>query len=647
MKMNSKTKLMCMGVLMGSMLMMNSCVKHESDDPNPPDPLAVTFNTEIDGGTTTRAVGDSWEEDDEVGIFMLTKDGKLPGDVLSNGINRQYKVTAEGTDAKDVLIPASADQAIYFPMDASTVDFVAYHPFKSTAELTAEYLYPVNLVAQNPASAHDLLYSIGASGSSNNNAVTLRFKHMLTNITIAISRGYGVTDDAFQAKTVILKGMPATAKFSLGEATFSDLAVADIKARPKSDDGAVYEFMVLPQPTVGTYQNRTVDISIDGKTFQWAFPDGATFEQSKRYSYEMAVTADGLEMVNLTITPWEDGGVFTDSEGWVSTTTIKFSPDDIERIRIPAGTFWMGAADGTTSVTIDGNTFVPGSDPFKAANGREVPMHQVQISNAFDMGKYEVTVEQFCAYLNSIRNHPDFMTDYVNGAMTVYRRTDEGWENYYAPLPEDYPWTANYNPKTNIWYPSEANAIDYSNYPAGRVTWQAANDFCKWIGARLPTEAEWEYACRGGLYFAGNSDGSLPYRWATPNGTGYTEVIDYFWNSYNNTPETGEGYPAGTKPVGMKQPNNYGLYDIEGNVHEWCSDLYDIDYYKTLAGSLAIDPTGPTEDETSSTLRVCKGGAFNSNHGETRVTARYPSSRVSNNVAYGFRVVFPIQPATP
>lgn len=117
------------------------------------------------------------------------------------------------------------------------------------------------------------------------------------------------------------------------------------------------------------------------------------------------------------------------------------------------------------------------------------------------------------------------------------------------------------------------------------VTWDDANAYAKWAGRRLPTEAEYEYAERGGAttdFFWGNDD---------------TQAVNYAWYSDDGNPHT--------HPVGQKQPNPYGLYDIVGNVWEWCSDWYA--YY---ANSPSIDPQGP---DTGS-VHVTRGsGSYDGN----------------------------------
>jgi len=155
--------------------------------------------------------------------------------------------------------------------------------------------------------------------------------------------------------------------------------------------------------------------------------------------------------------------------------------------------------------------------------------------------------------------------------------------------------------------------------PVEQVSWNDAVEFCKKLSAktgkavRLPTEAEWEYASRAGsktAYCFGDSDSGLG---------------EYAWYGNNSDSKT--------HPVGQKKPNAWGLFDMHGNVWEWCSDWYDEGYYGKSASD---DPTGAS----SGSSRVLRGGSWLNSANFTRSATRpwlYPSVTLNS---YGFRVVF-------
>jgi formylglycine-generating enzyme required for sulfatase activity len=157
-----------------------------------------------------------------------------------------------------------------------------------------------------------------------------------------------------------------------------------------------------------------------------------------------------------------------------------------------------------------------------------------------------------------------------------------------------------------------------SDRPVEAVTWNDATEFCRRLvhqtgkTVRLPTEAEWEYACRAGSttrFCFDESDGPLG---------------DYAWYISNSGRKT--------HPVGGKRPNAWGLYDMHGNVWEWCADWYDEGYY---ANSPRENPSGPTNGDS----RVLRGGGWYGNGNNCRTAYRHWNGPTNRNYNIGFRVV--------
>lgn len=162
-----------------------------------------------------------------------------------------------------------------------------------------------------------------------------------------------------------------------------------------------------------------------------------------------------------------------------------------------------------------------------------------------------------------------------------------------------------------------------ANYPATYVSWNDAVAYCKKLSEkegktyRLPTEAEWEYACRAGT----------ETRWSFGNDE--KMVGDYAWYAHNAW-SVGEKY---AHQVGLKKPNAFGLYDMHGNVKEWCRDYYGEDYYKQ---STEKDPTGPA----SSSFHVLRGGPWNNFYARNvRSAVRNSAVAIDSSHTFGFRLV--------
>ncbi|MFN8301616.1 MAG: SUMF1/EgtB/PvdO family nonheme iron enzyme [Saprospiraceae bacterium] len=185
---------------------------------------------------------------------------------------------------------------------------------------------------------------------------------------------------------------------------------------------------------------------------------------------------------------------------------------------------------------------------------------------------------------------------------------------------EEYEWGIRFPDQKGLglYMPQQG----YDNHPVVYVSWYSASEYCRWLSERtgqnyrLPTEAEWEYAARGGQ----KADLKRMYLYAGSDNP--DEVAWYGDNSGNRT-----------HPAALKKPNALGLYDMSGNVWEWCSDWYGSDYYQTIAKG-AKNPTGPGKGE----YFVCRGGGWYSIPTAAGVAYRYRYEPNERCYALGFRV---------
>jgi formylglycine-generating enzyme required for sulfatase activity len=243
-------------------------------------------------------------------------------------------------------------------------------------------------------------------------------------------------------------------------------------------------------------------------------------------------------------------------------------------VELPGGTFRMGTADRWTYPD-DG----------------EGPVHAVTLS-PFRIDATAVTNVRFAEFVGA----------------TGYRTDAErlGWAFVFAGLlPDEFEptrgvaaapwWRQVYGADWAHPEGPQSNVDERGDHPVVQVSWQDAVAYCAWAGTRLPTEAEWEHAARGGLEGA-----------AFPWGDDLEPAGEHRMNVWQGAfpPENtlADGY-LGTAPVDAFPPNGFGLYNMTGNVWEWCADWYDPGYY---ARSPAEDPTGPT----AGTVRVMRGGSY-------------------------------------
>jgi sulfatase modifying factor 1 len=289
----------------------------------------------------------------------------------------------------------------------------------------------------------------------------------------------------------------------------------------------------------------------------------------------------------------------------------------------------------TGMVWIPGGEFLMGSQE-KDARTDEKPVHSVAV-DGFWMDATEVTNKQFLEFVTA--------TNYVTTAERAPTRSEilsnspagttvpdsalVAGSLVFTPPKDKVPlddvrlwWT--WTPGASWRHPqgpgSDLNGLE--NHPVVHVSWDDAVAYATWAGKRLPTEAEWECAARGGLQSARFVWGNAPLSATQPQTNIWTGDFPY-----NNTKT--DGYAA-TAPVGSFAPNAFGLYDMSGNVWEWCNDWYDRELYVTrVSKTLHINPQGPSKSNDPlrpfMAQRSQRGGSFLCNDG---YCSRYrPSSR--------------------
>ena len=234
--------------------------------------------------------------------------------------------------------------------------------------------------------------------------------------------------------------------------------------------------------------------------------------------------------------------------------------------------------DGAAMVLVPSGSFEMG-DPFDEGAADELPVHRVEL-DAFYMDRHEVTIGQYKQFLKETARGilPDQTPDWIAEKAIVLAQKGV--------------------PQVVVGFTTPTD-----NHPVANVTFNEAQAYAQWAGKRLPTEAEWEYAARGGLV-------GRRYVW----GNRLPKKTDCNFTGSFGGEQVDDGYLY-TAPVGSYDANGYGLYDMAGNVWEWCTDWYGENYY---ANSVLKNPRGPT----TGTERMIRGSGWSSYLQHLRLSRR-------------------------
>lgn len=314
---------------------------------------------------------------------------------------------------------------------------------------------------------------------------------------------------------------------------------------------------------------------------------------------------------------------------------------------IPGGEFTMGGVDGDSDARPD-----------------EYPAHRVRV-DGFWMDQTEVTVGQFKKFVAATgfktiaEKTPDWeelkkqvapgtpkpdASLLVAGSM-VFTPTDgpvslEGascWHQWWSWVP-GADWKHPLGPRSNI-----DSTTDYDHHPVVHICWEDTAAYCRWAGKRLPTEAEWEFACRGG-------EERKRFIWGDDAPSDTNIKANLWQGAFPYEKKPADKFLL-TAPVKSFPPNGYGLYDMIGNVWEWCGDWYHVDAYKQDVatagpGKVIINPKGPEKSfdpsDPHAQKRVNRGGSFlcNSKYcASYRPSARMRTSSDTGQNHLGFRCV--------
>ena len=313
------------------------------------------------------------------------------------------------------------------------------------------------------------------------------------------------------------------------------------------------------------------------------FVDGQDMGSVTYEPYQIIWGTSGESTGDHTIraTAKDNGGKSSSAELTVQVIAGGGNDFNLQFVTVSGGTFGMGQPDPD----------IGGQD----ASADEQPVHNVSL-DTFLITKYEITNDQYAYFLNDIGCNSD----------GSFNDSEYGKVDYINVMD---------TPNTDILYSGGKFVVKEGkgNFPVVAVSWYGANAFARWAGGRLPTEAEWEYAARGGSAGAGY----------TYSGSNNLDVVG--WYAGNNSSNR-------THEVGTKSPNEIGLFDMSGNVSEWCNDWYNGEYYGV---SPEYNPPGPA----SGLMRIYRGGGAVSDAVVCRTTHRSAWDAESTMDYVGFRIV--------
>lgn len=304
-------------------------------------------------------------------------------------------------------------------------------------------------------------------------------------------------------------------------------------------------------------------------------------------------------------------------------------------------------------VWIPGGEFRMGSDG-PTARSDEQPAHPVRVSG-FWIDATEVTNQSFqqfveaTGYVTTAERTPtaeELLKNLPEGTPPPPPETLVAGSLVFTPPQQSVPlddvrrwWT--WTPGAN-WRHPEGPGSDLAGrdaHPVVHVSWDDAQAYAKWAGKRLPTEAEWEFAARGGL-------DAQPYVWGSDPPSLTQPQANLWTGSFPHQNTAADGFER-TAPVRSFAPNGYGLYDMAGNVWEWCSDWYDRDLYRSRTRvEVTVDPQGPAVSRDAMrpymSQRSQRGGSFlcsDSYCSRYRPSARHGCTPDTGMSHLGFRCV--------
>lgn len=377
---------------------------------------------------------------------------------------------------------------------------------------------------------------------------------------------------SYTAKMEVRDSQEATDNTTSVVEAINETPVASFTVSPES--GTIYQTFTFDASESTDYEDETEVLEV-----RWDFENDGTWDTDwsteKTTEHEYSDPSDYT--VKLQVKDSYDATDMTTNQ-----VSVTYGQPGLEWVDVDGGTFEMGCTEEQYECSDD-----------------EYPVHTVTLAS-FEITKYEITNSQYAEFLNDIDCNSDGSYNDDEYGNVEYIDIDASFGSHVCQI--------NY---TDGEFIVESGKV---NHPVIFVTWYGANAFAQWIGGWLPTEAEWEFAARGG-------NQSLGYIFS---GNDNLDTVAWYDNNSGGL----------THEIGQKQYNELGIYDMSGNAREWCHDWFSDEYY---SNSPENNPQGPSSSPENH--RVVRGGSCKNDDENCRVADRFWLNPDYSDYDTGFRIV--------
>ncbi|GHV52898.1 hypothetical protein FACS1894181_16370 [Bacteroidia bacterium] len=576
------------------------------------EPTPIKFTTKAPVATRTSADGNSWSAGDSVGIYMLDDPNPATPQLIATSLNSNREYFVQGNGALEDLKPFGT-QALYYK-DPAPLRFISYYPY--LPNITG-YTIPIDVRKQDRPQDIDVLYSnntrqIVSPASGGTSPVRLTYQHILSKLIIDVRKGTN-TDVNIHGMTGEIEDQPLTGNFHLDNVWTSigtPKGVVGLFGIGKQDANydTTYQAILIPHDPIGNAK-ELIQFRTQRRLYSWKLPvEMDKFEAGMVYHFQLTLLGETDIEFKGEIKPWDEATLTGpgDDIGWQDESGAPYTKILYGGLDTLAVRYMKGGGEPFQMGTLR---------PLTAYNMPTTPLHNVELTTSFHITEAEITTAQYCTFLNDPDNRIVGTLDAAGSPVDV---------SYWIPGATavalfSLPSTNNNTIKLNNgkWEPATNG-----QFPMAAVSWFGAQAYARWAGGNLPTEAQWEFVARDKVDVAKDFIDPPDF-----NGGGMN----------NNYAHLNSSVPL---PVKSMQPSpNYKMYDMFGNVAEWCYDRFATDR-PPYPGGTVTDPNDPQGAAPTGDNGVARGGSIDNTTAGIYIGIRIPTQVSGMSPHIGFRVVF-------